>query len=109
MLKNYKKHKNGVIEQIIKRSFNYTPDYVVKSYDAYGEITHRMSYLRLGHIIGSLGYTGGGSPTTIYIGSASPTTNFYNGNISQTQIYNRALSATEVKQNFNATRARFGV
>jgi hypothetical protein len=34
---------------------------------------------------------------------------FLNGNIAQTQIYNRALSTAEVKQNFNATRARFGV
>jgi len=56
MLENYKKHENGVIEQIIKNKFNYTPDYVIKSYDAYGEITHRMSYLRLGHLIESLGY-----------------------------------------------------
>ena len=33
----------------------------------------------------------------------------YTGNISVVQIYNRALSATEVLQNFNATRARFGI
>lgn len=33
----------------------------------------------------------------------------YNGRIASTQIYNRALSATEVLQNFNATRARFGI
>jgi hypothetical protein len=31
------------------------------------------------------------------------------GNIPQTQIYNRALSPSEVLQNFNATRARFGI
>jgi len=31
------------------------------------------------------------------------------GNIANTQIYNRALSAAEVQQNFNATRARFGI
>jgi hypothetical protein len=35
--------------------------------------------------------------------------NYFKGNIAQTQIYNRALSASEVLQNFNATRARFGV
>jgi hypothetical protein len=35
--------------------------------------------------------------------------NYSDGNISQFQIYNRALSAAEVLQNFNATRARFGV
>jgi hypothetical protein len=32
-----------------------------------------------------------------------------NGNISNTQIYNRALSPTEIKQNFNATKSRFGL
>ena len=32
-----------------------------------------------------------------------------NGRISNTQVYNRALSATEVLQNYNATRARFGI
>jgi hypothetical protein len=31
------------------------------------------------------------------------------GRIYQTQIYNRALTAQEVSQNFNATRARFGI
>ena len=33
----------------------------------------------------------------------------WNGNLSNIQIYNRALNASEVLQNFNATRARFGV
>lgn len=42
---------------------------------------------------------------------AKRTDNFwpYGGRISYTQIYNRALSASEVQQNFNATRARFGI
>jgi hypothetical protein len=31
------------------------------------------------------------------------------GNVYTTQIYNRALSATEILQNFQATRARFGI
>ena len=34
---------------------------------------------------------------------------YFTGNISNAQVYNRALSATEILQNFNATRARFGV
>ena len=34
---------------------------------------------------------------------------YHNGSISQVMIYNRALSATEIKQNFNATRKRYGV
>jgi hypothetical protein len=33
----------------------------------------------------------------------------WNGRIALTQLYNRALSASEVQQNFNATRARFGI
>ena len=33
----------------------------------------------------------------------------FNGNIAICQIYNRALSATEVLQNYNATKARFGL
>jgi hypothetical protein len=62
-----------------------------------------------GIFIGSLGYIGGGSPTTIYIGSANSTTNFYNGDIANTQMYNRALTAAEVQQNYNAQRSRFGL
>ena len=34
---------------------------------------------------------------------------FYNGNISNVQIYNRTLSAQEVLQNYNATKARYGL
>jgi hypothetical protein len=41
-------------------------------------------------------------------GSSSPE-QILNGSIAQTLIYNRSLSSTEILQNFNATRARFGV
>ena len=34
---------------------------------------------------------------------------FTNGNISIAKIYNRALTADEILQNFNATKARFGL
>jgi len=47
-----------------------------------------------------------------YIGSDGPVSSgavFFNGKISSVKYYNRALSASEVLQNFNATRARFGV
>ena len=40
--------------------------------------------------------------------SGSPSST-WKGNINITQMYNRALSASEVLQNFNATRARFGL
>jgi hypothetical protein len=39
------------------------------------------------------------------IGIVGPT----NGKIAITQVYHRVLSPTEIQQNFNATRARFGI
>ena len=50
----------------------------------------------------------------LYIGSYADITGqspalFFNGSIANTLIYNRALSASEISQNFNATRARFGI
>jgi hypothetical protein len=47
--------------------------------------------------------------SNLQIGGSQVLGGYLNGNIAQTSIYNRALSATEVLQNFNATRARFGV
>ena len=35
--------------------------------------------------------------------------NFLKGNLASYKVYNRALSATEILQNYNATRARFGI
>jgi hypothetical protein len=55
---------------------------------------------------------GGTSGSTVEIGRANypgSGSRFFNGNISQVSIYNRALSASEVKQNFNATKSRFGL
>lgn len=49
------------------------------------------------------------STDNMAIGSVYGGGNYFKGNIAQTQIYNRALSASEVLQNFNATRARFGI
>jgi hypothetical protein len=40
---------------------------------------------------------------------AKASSTFASFNLSLVQIYNRALSATEIKQNFNATRDRFGI
>jgi hypothetical protein len=63
----------------------------------------------------TLSSNGGTSTNIIYdsgwkVGALiSPLFDAFSGNIAQTQIYNRALSATEIKQNFNATRTRFGV
>lgn len=50
--------------------------------------------------------------TNLYLASFG-TTGIYssksNGRIANTQIYNRALSQAEVQQNYNATKARFGL
>lgn len=41
--------------------------------------------------------------------NGSTPTEFFNGNIAMIQVYNRPLSAAEIKQNFNATRDRYGI
>ena len=58
---------------------------------------------------GTIPATTGTINTNLIIGAYIPNGNWSNGNIAQTSIYNRALSSSEVLQNFNATRARFGI
>jgi hypothetical protein len=43
------------------------------------------------------------------IGTTNASGDFANCNISQVQFYNRALSAAEIKQNYNATKKRYGL
>jgi hypothetical protein len=38
-----------------------------------------------------------------------PTNHYFSGDISQVKIYNRSLTASEIKQNFEATRGRYGI
>jgi hypothetical protein len=49
--------------------------------------------------------SGGG----INLGSYSAGGNLLNGRIAKVMVYNRSLAASEVLQNFNVTRARFGL
>jgi hypothetical protein len=51
----------------------------------------------------------GESANPIKIGTREDGATYMNGNIGQVQIYNRALSSTEIRQNFNATRKRYGI
>ena len=44
--------------------------------------------------------------TTTYLGYYGP---YFNGLMATCRIYNRSLTATEVLQNYNATKARFGL
>ena len=55
MLANYVKLSNGVIKQVDRKKYNYDFDYS-NNYNKLGELGVRMAYLRLGHIIGSLGF-----------------------------------------------------
>lgn len=56
-----------------------------------------------------------GSATTfngngeILIGAFSTGNFVFQGNIASVVVYNRVLSAAEIRQNFNATRGRFGI
>jgi hypothetical protein len=43
------------------------------------------------------------------IGRRNTGTNYLDGRISITRLYNRALSPSEILQNYNATKARFGL
>jgi hypothetical protein len=49
------------------------------------------------------------SGRTLHIGGWGLGGRHFNGSIVSPKIYNRALSANEVKQNFNATRGRYGI
>lgn len=55
MLEKYHRHSNGLIEQIKRQRFEYGVSYSEK-YNEYGEKGKRMSHLRLGHLIGALGF-----------------------------------------------------
>lgn len=45
----------------------------------------------------------------LIVGLDSFSNRYFNGNIAVAQIYNRSLSSSEINQNFQATRARFGI
>ena len=52
------------------------------------------------------------STSPVSIGAAYISTGYFrflNGRVASTQIYSRALTASEVLQNYNATKARFGL
>lgn len=55
MLENYKILDNGVIKQDKVNVIKYNQEYIINSYNSYGELGLRMSNLRLGYLIGSIG------------------------------------------------------
>lgn len=54
MLDNYEKTEDGVIRQVERKPFPYNSAYNAK-YNDFGELGTRMSYLRLGNLIASMG------------------------------------------------------
>ena len=56
MMDNYLKFPNGLIKQekLLYRKIDYNVDYIKKSYDSYGGLSEKMSYLRLGYLFGAL-------------------------------------------------------
>lgn len=58
---------------------------------------------------GSLKLTWSGASCTPRIGSYAADLFYFPGRISMAQIYNRQLSAAEILQNYNATKARYGL
>ena len=50
-----------------------------------------------------------GSAENLYLGCRISPAEFFGGSIYFVQIYNRALTQAEIRQNFNATRGRFGI
>jgi hypothetical protein len=49
------------------------------------------------------------STSTIFIGYSGFSSEYFNGYVNICQLYSKALSAQEIRQNFNATRSRFGI
>jgi hypothetical protein len=84
-----------------------TWQHVTYTYDG----TTQGIYLNGVYIGGTITYSG--NPTCsgsgLRLGQRWDLADMYAGRLSRLQIYNRALTATEVKQNFNATRGRYGI
>lgn len=105
--------------QLISYDPNVSSGYIINLNQWYNVV---MSHVDGGPVLfyvnGVLVHTSANNATThttsyfgIGAGITSPTLGdeFWLGNISQVAIYNRALTAQEIRQNFNATRNRFGI
>jgi hypothetical protein len=69
------------------------------------------NYLKNGIVIstGSSNFDIGTTSTPFRIGNIPPGIEAYGGKIYTTMVYNRALSNIEIAQNYNATKARYGL
>lgn len=53
MLENYAVNDDGLIYQISKPGFVYDKQYIYDRYDTYGSLNDKMSFLRLGYVLGT--------------------------------------------------------
>lgn len=68
--------------------------------------TNLTAYLN-GASDGTATYAGSSLPAIGYVAGHSG--EYFNGNISNIQIYNRVLNSSEIIQNYNTSKARFGL
>ena len=75
-------------------------------------ITHSSSGLEI-YINGVLDYSNGQTinvtQSSAYIGASFDNREYWQGRIAQVLFYNKKLSADEIKQNYNATKRRYGM
>jgi hypothetical protein len=58
---------------------------------------------------GTIATNAGGMSIGVFGGFNGSRGYYYNGNLSSCKVYNRALTASEIRQNFEATRGRYGI
>ncbi len=75
-------------------------------------ITHSSSGLEI-YINGVLDYSNGQTinvtESSAYIGASFDNREYWQGRIAQVLFYNKKLSADEIKQNYNASKRRYGM
>ena len=75
-------------------------------------ITHSSSGLEI-YINGVLDYSNGQTinvtQSSAYIGASFDDREYWQGRIAQVLFYNKKLTAAEIKQNYNATKRRYGL
>lgn len=97
-------------------AYDYSPSAVLSSNTWYEVVLcwNTSTNRAVGYLNGVLKFDSAHTlwPTTlpsISIGSGFSAERYFKGNISNIKIYNRSLSASEVLQNYNATKARYGL
>lgn len=58
---------------------------------------------------GTISTNNGGASIGVYGGFSGSRDYYYNGNLSICRVYNKALTLSEIRQNYNATKGRYGL